>query len=189
MGLFCKTVPLNYHNDILKQAHDLIVRQDKELNERKSQERNLRSQIDILLADIRALNGLVGQLNDKLIAKKRNDPHQENNTEVSDIDAYQKQMFDNNLDTLGEPLSRMMMLYALGLTGESGEVADYIKKVSAHGLPMNRPDFIDELGDVLWYLSQLSAFYGIKMSEVMEANSSKVLRRYPHGFRMHEPKF
>lgn len=39
----------------------------------------------------------------------------------------------------------------LGLLGESGEVADVIKKAMERGQPVNRNKLIEELGDVLWY--------------------------------------
>lgn len=40
----------------------------------------------------------------------------------------------------------------LGLLGESGEVCDLVKKVTAHGHPIERDKFVKELGDVLWYV-------------------------------------
>jgi hypothetical protein len=41
---------------------------------------------------------------------------------------------------------------ALGLTGEAGELADYLKKVLYHGHEIQRGKVQDELGDLLWYV-------------------------------------
>lgn len=45
---------------------------------------------------------------------------------------------------------------ALGLAGEAGEVADYLKKVVGHGHALDRETLRDELGDCLWYLDGLA---------------------------------
>lgn len=44
-----------------------------------------------------------------------------------------------------------MACVALGLIGETGEVADIVKKHLWHGKPLDREHFIEELGDVAWY--------------------------------------
>jgi MazG nucleotide pyrophosphohydrolase domain len=41
----------------------------------------------------------------------------------------------------------------LGLLGESGEVADLVKKFTAHGKPFDAARLSEELGDVLWYVT------------------------------------
>ena len=42
---------------------------------------------------------------------------------------------------------------ALGLTGEAGEVADEVKKCMYQGHPWQPSKIIEELGDVLWYVT------------------------------------
>lgn len=74
---------------------------------------------------------------------------------------------------------------ALGLAGEAGEVCDLIKKEKFHG-KTGAPivgDLRKELGDVLWYVSTLAATYGLSLSEIAEANISKLKERHPKGFR------
>lgn len=71
---------------------------------------------------------------------------------------------------------------ALGLSGEAGEVTDYIKKVIHHGKPFERSKLVDELGDVRWYLEHLAITVGVSMQEIEEANVYKLRRRYPNGF-------
>lgn len=186
MGIFTKTIPLAYHQQVIQEKERTIEVKDSVLQGLQRTIRQRESSIESLQAELRFLKG---QHEKKCCCCKTDCAHVLNAPDPVNIDEYQERMSNNNVDAQGEPVQRMMLLYALGLTGESGEVADYIKKVSAHGMPMNRADFVDELGDVLWYLSQLAFCYGIKMSEVMEANRSKVLRRYPSGFRMKEPAF
>jgi NTP pyrophosphatase (non-canonical NTP hydrolase) len=72
--------------------------------------------------------------------------------------------------------------YGLGLTGEAGEVADIIKKTVFHGHDMGQNDMRKELGDVLWYVSQLARVSGLTLEEVAQANVDKLKRRYPEGF-------
>lgn len=72
--------------------------------------------------------------------------------------------------------------YALGLTGEAGEVADLIKKGEFHGHGVDKVELRKELGDVLWYLSQLARVGGLTLEEVAKGNVDKLAARYPEGF-------
>jgi len=70
----------------------------------------------------------------------------------------------------------------LGIAGEAGEVADYLKKVLFHGHSVDVEKIRAELGDVLWYVADLATTYGIDLSDVAEANIAKLEARYPEGF-------
>ena len=72
--------------------------------------------------------------------------------------------------------------YALGLTGESGEVADEIKKWLFHGHRIDRMAIKNELGDVFHYLAGLSSILGFSLEDVAQANIDKLNMRYPDGF-------
>lgn len=72
--------------------------------------------------------------------------------------------------------------FALGIAGEAGEVADMVKKHVFHGHRQDRDELIKELGDVLWYVSQLAAWMDIELDEVARTNIEKLLARYPNGF-------
>jgi NTP pyrophosphatase (non-canonical NTP hydrolase) len=69
-----------------------------------------------------------------------------------------------------------------GLAGESGEVVDEIKKVIFHGHFADRDRFKKELGDVLWYLTDIATTLGLTLSEIAEHNIEKLEKRYPNGF-------
>lgn len=68
--------------------------------------------------------------------------------------------------------------FAMGLSGESGEVTDLLKKHLFHGKPCDRAALISELGDVLWYWVALCQQFQISPSEVMQCNIEKLERRH-----------
>lgn len=72
----------------------------------------------------------------------------------------------------------------LGLAGESGEVADLIKKVTCQGHDLDelRPKLTEELGDISWYVALGCTVLGVPMEDVLTANIAKLERRYPQGF-------
>ena len=69
----------------------------------------------------------------------------------------------------------------LGLCGESGEIAEKIKKVirdeggivSEH----KREEIKKELGDVLWYISQIATELGLSLDAVAKLNIEKLRSR------------
>ena len=69
----------------------------------------------------------------------------------------------------------------LGLCGESGEVADKIKKVlrDRGGVfdDQSRDDLRLELGDVLWYVAQLASELGLDLEDIAAANLAKLASR------------
>ena len=69
---------------------------------------------------------------------------------------------------------------ALGLGGEVGEVLEKIKKEIRDGI-FEKKALQKELGDVLWYLSQLSYAYDFDFEDVAKANLSKLQSRYKRG--------
>lgn len=71
---------------------------------------------------------------------------------------------------------------AMGLAGEAGEVVDYLKKVLFHAHDFDRENLVKELGDLMWYASQLALVYDIELNEVAEKNIEKLKKRYPAGF-------
>lgn len=69
---------------------------------------------------------------------------------------------------------------ALGLAGESGEVAEKIKKKLRDG-KFNSQELAKELGDVFWYLSQLCLAISYDPSEILEENLKKLASRRDRG--------
>lgn len=71
-----------------------------------------------------------------------------------------------------------MELYylAMGLCGESGEVANKIKKLLRDG-KLNIGDLIYECGDVAYYLARLIDALGYSFEDVLEINHNKLMKR------------
>ena len=78
--------------------------------------------------------------------------------------------------------SEHLMNGALGLAGESGEVADIVKKVFMQGHPMDREHLAKELGDVCWYIAETATAIGYDLETIMQMNIEKLMKRYPEGF-------
>jgi len=72
--------------------------------------------------------------------------------------------------------------FLLGLAGEAGEVVDYMKKVLYHGHLLDLDKLSKELGDVLWYISQIALYYDLELNKVALDNIEKLKARYPKGF-------
>ncbi len=67
---------------------------------------------------------------------------------------------------------------AMGLAGESGEVVDKLKKVvrNSDGVfsAEAKLELQKELGDVLWYVSQLCEELGLSLDDVARINRAKL---------------
>lgn len=73
----------------------------------------------------------------------------------------------------------------LGLCGEAGEVAEKIKKCIRDGRPQDADAWLDnirkEIGDVLWYVANLSADLNLNLEDVATANLDKLRSRAERG--------
>lgn len=87
---------------------------------------------------------------------------------------------DNPSDTVEENLVDGL----LGLNGEAGEAADIYKKYRFQGHEFDETAFIEELGDVAWYLTKCCVAIGLDLEDVLLANIDKLKMRYPDGFEV-----
>lgn len=73
----------------------------------------------------------------------------------------------------------------LGLSGEAGEVAEKVKKVirDKGGVvdDETRTSIQKELGDVLWYVSQIASELELSLDEIAEGNIKKLYDRMDRG--------
>ena len=77
---------------------------------------------------------------------------------------------------------RRLIISALGLAGEAGEFANLVKKLAAHGHDISPEILADELGDVLWYISEAASACGLNLGDLAQQNVDKLRKRYPEGF-------
>lgn len=73
----------------------------------------------------------------------------------------------------------------IGLAGETGEVSEKIKKVirdKGGKIDDETREMIKkELGDVLWYVSQLASELGLSLDDIAEKNIEKLYSRLERG--------
>lgn len=85
---------------------------------------------------------------------------------------------------VGEGTPLALAYVGLGL-GEAGEVQGKIKKIlrDDEGIVTDekRSAIIDELGDVLWYVTRVADELGVSLSEVADRNLVKLFGRLERG--------
>ena len=83
-----------------------------------------------------------------------------------------------------------LLTAALGLTAESGEFTEVVKKIVLQGKPYNEENVFHmkrELGDICWYLAQACMALDTTFDEIIEMNVDKLKARYPGGeFDVHK---
>ena len=67
----------------------------------------------------------------------------------------------------------------LGLCGESGEVAEKVKKHLRDGTSLD--ELKKELGDVLWYLASIASDLNISLNDIALTNVEKLQSRMERG--------
>lgn len=99
-----------------------------------------------------------------------------------DFSEYQ----DRARDTAVYPVIGKQYVYpTLGLVNEAGEVAGKVKKIfrddQGEMSAKKREEIMHELGDVLWYLSQLATDLGLRLHDIAVANLERLALRKQHG--------
>lgn len=97
--------------------------------------------------------------------------------------------FSQLLDRLSELESQKadvsrLMTAAYGLTAESGEFTEVVKKIFLQGKPYSEENIFHmkrELGDICWYLAQACMALDTNFDEILEMNFEKLSARYPEG--------
>ena len=83
-----------------------------------------------------------------------------------------------------------LLTAALGLTAESGEFTEVVKKILLQGKPYTEENIFHmkrELGDICWYLAQACMALDTTFDEIIEMNVDKLKARYPGGeFDVHK---
>lgn len=73
-----------------------------------------------------------------------------------------------------------------GIVTEGAELMDAFKRHIYYGKPLDEINVKEEAGDLMWYVAilmdELDLQFGIKASEILEANIAKLRQRYPEKF-------
>lgn len=74
---------------------------------------------------------------------------------------------------------------SLGICGESGEIAEKVKKIVRDDggvvTDVKREGIAFELGDLLWYVSQLAAEIDYSLEDIAQMNLDKLFSRKERG--------
>jgi NTP pyrophosphatase (non-canonical NTP hydrolase) len=101
-----------------------------------------------------------------------------------DFDAYQ-QAAARTRTNAGVSIDHPIVYPTLGLTNEAGEVAGKVKKIFRdHGgviTDADRDALALELGDVLWYLTEICSRLDIRLEDVAARNIAKIADRMSRG--------
>ena len=102
------------------------------------------------------------------------------------FDDYQKQAITTDVyGGKGDVLSIAFLNKVLGLAGETGEIAEKVKKLQRNNggsmSDTDRKELLKEIGDVLWYLSAIAYYLDEPLSKVAESNLDKLFDRKERG--------
>jgi len=93
--------------------------------------------------------------------------------------------FIYRLQELGGDVAIQRLLTAsVGISAESGEFMEIVKKMIFQGKPCNDDNLEHlkiELGDIMWYVAQACMALEVDMDEVLDTNIKKLEKRYPDG--------
>lgn len=120
-----------------------------------------------LLREARARNITVTKLIQDLLDNK------DEKELISDLSDYQRQAVEFRLDT-----ANTLEYLTLGLCGEAGEVAELIKKSIRNNTRVDEGKLRMELGDVLWYLANISEYIKHDLTAIAQLNIMKLNDRY-----------
>ena len=114
--------------------------------------------------------------------------HDVTSTESLDYAALLTRM--NKLELEDDCNLSQLLPDALGLTAESGEFTEIVKKIILQGKPYNEDNVFHmkrELGDICWYIAQACMALDTTFDEIIEMNVDKLKKRYPGGeFNVHQ---
>ncbi len=101
-----------------------------------------------------------------------------------DFDHYQKEA--SKFAIYANPGEHYKLMYlSMGTAGETGEVIEKVKKLIRPTEVVisdeKRADLNKEIGDILWYVSQLALALGLSLNDIAENNLQKLTDRHQRG--------
>lgn len=101
-----------------------------------------------------------------------------NISELTELEEYQQWVWNTTTPKNGPEGAWWA---ASGLTAEAGEVISLFEKAYRKGQPMDINKLMDELGDVLWFLTAVCNMTNLTLDEVMTHNIEKINKRVANG--------
>lgn len=99
------------------------------------------------------------------------------------FDEYQKKALTTVLST--DDQFKDLLHWVLGINGESGEIAEKVKKIirDKKGVVSeeDKKELAKEIGDVLWYLAVFAEELGVQLEDVAAQNLDKLQSRKQRG--------
>jgi len=109
---------------------------------------------------------------------------------VTSLQSNSTKLFIDNLEETQKHLDvfdinmSLLMTSTIGMSSESGEFAEIVKKVLFQGKPFTdqtKAHLKSELGDVIWYWINACRAIDVDPNEVIAQNVQKLESRYPGG--------
>lgn len=109
---------------------------------------------------------------------------------VTSLQSNSTKLFIDNLEETQKHLDvfdinmALLMTSTIGMSSESGEFAEIVKKVLFQGKPFTDQTKVhlkSELGDVIWYWINACRAIDVDPNEVISQNVEKLQSRYPGG--------
>ena len=78
----------------------------------------------------------------------------------------------------------LLMTSAIGMSGETGEFSEIVKKMVFQGKPLTNETLehaSKELGDIIFYWTNACRSIGVDPNVVIQNNMNKLMSRYPGG--------
>jgi len=105
---------------------------------------------------------------------------------TSDASNHREEMIQRLVDiekTYGINPS-LLMTAAIGLSSESGEFIEIVKKAVFQGKPLDKDvqfHLKRELGDIMWYVANACRALDLTLDDIVSENVDKLKSRYPGG--------
>ena len=94
-----------------------------------------------------------------------------------DFNSYQRAAHS----TAVYPDATALAYLSSGLAAEAGEVCGKIAKTFRKDKPLDVDSVVDEIGDVLWFLSELCTHLDVALDDAADRNLAKLLDRKNRG--------
>jgi NTP pyrophosphatase (non-canonical NTP hydrolase) len=101
---------------------------------------------------------------------------------VSNVLRSESPITPEMIERISDPKMIRLLHGAIGLSTETGELLDAIKKHIYYGKPLDLVNISEESGDICWYIGLIIDVLQTTLDDVMTVNIDKLKARYPEKF-------